>query len=102
MSAAGSQTRVGPDGFSTSTRVVTSNVRQASDPASSANIRAVFGNARLADTTPAVRRKSRRFINPPLGPLDPNCDLTPRRRVTYTPHRPARNAPPPAIAEKNV
>src|SRR3981081_1867926 len=102
MTPAGSQTRVGPDGFSTSTRVVPSKVRPASGQAYTATIPPAFGNARLADTTPAVRRKSRRFINPPLGPLDPNCDLTPRRRVTYTPHRPARNAPPPAIAEKNV
>src|SRR5208337_2924857 len=66
MSAAGSHTRVVPEDFRTSTRVVTSNVRQLPDVAPCANRRPVFGNARPADTTPADRRKSRRFIDPPF------------------------------------
>jgi hypothetical protein len=37
-------------------------VRQRTDVALSANKRAVFGSARLADTMPAERRKFRRFI----------------------------------------
>jgi hypothetical protein len=58
---------VGPEGFATSTRVVTSNVRHSPVGTPSANRRLVPGNARLADTAPAARRKSRRFMVPPLG-----------------------------------
>jgi hypothetical protein len=64
MSAAGNHTRVGPEGLKTSTRVVTSNVRQPLEAASSENRRPALGNARLADTMPADRRKSRRFMVP--------------------------------------
>src|ERR1700682_278163 len=63
MSAAGSHTRVVPEDFSASMRVVTSNVRQLSDAAPCATRRPAFGNARVADTMLADRRKSRRFIN---------------------------------------
>src|SRR5580704_3738820 len=62
MRAAGSQTRVAAREVRTSTRVVTSNVRQWSGLALSANKRRVSGSARLADAMPAERRKSRRFI----------------------------------------
>ena len=62
MRAAGSQTRVAAEEVRTSTRVVTSNVRQWPGMALSANKRLVPGSARLADAMPAERRKSRRFI----------------------------------------
>src|SRR3984893_5609507 len=67
-SAAGIHIRVVPEGFRTCTFVVTSNVRQASGDVSCANSRLAFGKAIAADTTPAERRKSRRFIEPPLRP----------------------------------
>ncbi len=70
-SAAGIHIRVVPEGFRTCTLVVTSNVRQASGAVPSTNIRPAFGNAIAADTTPAERRKSRRFIEPPLRPEIP-------------------------------
>src|ERR1700720_1394798 len=67
MSGAGSQIRVVPDGLRTSTRVVTSNVRQCSTAASLAKIRPAFANARLAEKAPVDFRKSRRFILQPLA-----------------------------------
>lgn len=55
--------RVVPDGFSTSTRVVTSKVRQAPDSAAlCANKRPVRVRASDAEATPIVAKKSRRFI----------------------------------------
>src|SRR5579863_4720608 len=54
--------RVVPEDFRISTRVVTSNVRQPSDAAPSANRLFVFENATPAVTAPADRTKSRRFI----------------------------------------
>ena len=57
MSAAGSQTRVGPEGFRISTRVVTSEVRPESVFASAPNRRSAFGARRLADPRPAARRR---------------------------------------------
>ena len=65
MSAAGSHMRVVPEVFSTSARVVTSNVRQGSAAASLAKTRPAFANARLAEKIPVDRRKSRRFISHP-------------------------------------
>src|ERR1700752_3362366 len=62
MRAAGNHTRVASEEVRTSTRVVTSNVRQPLGAALAANRRAVFGIARLADAIPADRRKSRRFM----------------------------------------
>lgn len=55
----------------TCTLVVTSNVRQVSGAVPSANILPAFGNAIVADTTPADRRKSRRFMESPLRPEIP-------------------------------
>jgi len=66
MSGVGSQMRVVPEGLTTSTRVVTSNVRQRSTEVSRAKIRPAFANARLAENIPVDRRKSRRFITLPL------------------------------------
>src|ERR1700676_3707078 len=63
INAPGTQMRVVPEDFRTSTRVVTSKVRQLSGPGASANRRPVFENAKLADRALAVRRKSRRFIS---------------------------------------
>src|SRR5579862_1321905 len=65
--AAGSQMRVGPEGFRTWTVVVTSKVRQESGASLLAKRRAGFGNAMAAERVLAVRRKSRRFIRPPVG-----------------------------------
>src|SRR5688572_154360 len=64
MSGRGSHTRVAPAGFSTSTLVVTSNVRQ---PAASAaaSTRAARGSDRAAVAAPAVWRKCRRFMGSP-------------------------------------
>ena len=62
-SAAGSHTRVTPEGFRTSTSVVTSNVRQAPPDPASAHARARFGIARLAETTPVDCRNLRRFMS---------------------------------------
>src|SRR6266849_1089559 len=62
MRAAGSHTRAAPEELRTSTRVVTSNVRQWFGMALSANNRLVPWIARVADAMPAERRKSRRFI----------------------------------------
>jgi len=56
-----SPTRVAPLGRSTSTCVVTSNVRQPDDM-SSASARPRIGRARVADAAAAVRRKARRFM----------------------------------------
>ena len=66
ISAAGSQMRVGPEGFRTSARVVISNVRQVGASARIREIFVVFGNATLAETMLAERRKSRRFMDAPL------------------------------------
>jgi hypothetical protein len=55
ISGAGNHTRVGPEAFRISTRVLTSNVRQ--PPGVEA-----LANAKLADAAPADLRKSRRFI----------------------------------------
>jgi hypothetical protein len=63
MSADGSQTCVVPEGFRTSTRVVSSNVRQ---PAFWAKRRSDFENAKLADTQPTACTKLRRFIGKSL------------------------------------
>src|SRR6202167_4269713 len=71
MSAAGSQMRVGPEGFRTSARVVISNVRQVAASAGCANRSPVLladiigGSTALAETMLAERRKSRRFIIAP-------------------------------------
>src|ERR1700730_721737 len=62
MSAAGTHMRVVPEFFSTSTRAVTSNVRQRPDVVPSASSRPVLGNARPTDAIPAEHRKSRRFM----------------------------------------
>jgi hypothetical protein len=64
VSAAGAQMRVGPDGFNTSTRVITSNVRQSSAGATWASRRDTGKSARLADVVVAVRKKSRRCMTP--------------------------------------
>jgi hypothetical protein len=61
MSAAGTHIRVEPEGLNTSTRVVTSKVRQRSDSARSARKGSEFRNVKLAGTIPAACRKSRRF-----------------------------------------
>jgi hypothetical protein len=66
MSAAGSQMRVGPEGFRTSARVIISNVRQVGVSARGAKRFPVFGNMALAETMLAERRKSRRFIGAPF------------------------------------
>src|ERR1700722_7363648 len=63
MIAAGTQMRVIPESFRTSTRVVTSKVRQSLDVGSCANSRTAFGSARLADAMLVERRKSRRFMS---------------------------------------
>jgi hypothetical protein len=62
MSAAGIHIRVAPEGFRTCTLVVTSNVRQAPGAVPCTNSRPAFGNAIAADTAPAERKKSRRFM----------------------------------------
>src|ERR1700721_1905827 len=62
MSGAGNQMRVVPEGLRTSARVVTSKVRQWSTVVSAAKTRPAFANARLAETIPVDRKKSRRFI----------------------------------------
>src|SRR5580658_1786066 len=62
MSAAGTHMRVVPEGFKTSTRVVTSNVRQPLGVTSMAKSESARSNGRLADTIPADQRKSRRFM----------------------------------------
>src|SRR5580765_6619413 len=54
--------RVTPAGFSTSTRVVISNVRQSLAAGLEANIRSGFGNANVAEAIPAVRKNSRRLM----------------------------------------
>src|SRR5271155_4600484 len=64
MSAAGTHMRVVPEGFKTSTRVVTSNVRQPLGATSMAKSESGFSNGRPADTIPADQRKSRRFMCP--------------------------------------
>jgi hypothetical protein len=62
MSAAGTHIRVVPEGFKTSTRVVTSKVRQPVGATSMAKSESAFSKGRLADTIPADQRKSRRFM----------------------------------------
>src|SRR5512133_3885583 len=64
MRAAGSQMWVTPAGFRTSTRVVTSKLRQPVE-AVSAKSEADFVTARPAQTAPLDCRKCRRFINSP-------------------------------------
>jgi hypothetical protein len=61
ISGAGTHTRVASEDFRTSTRVVTSNVRQLAERASSANKHLAFENPKLVATAPALRRKCRRF-----------------------------------------
>jgi hypothetical protein len=71
-SAAGSQTRVCPDGFNTWARVVTSKVRHSPAEAAEADCakrRSALGNAAVADAAPATRRKSRLFIRELLSPF---------------------------------
>src|SRR5882724_12130174 len=65
ISGAGSHTRVGPENFRTSTRVVTSNVLQPEENAPLVKRPRVFGMIRHADITLADRRKLRRFIEVP-------------------------------------
>jgi hypothetical protein len=78
--AVGSHACVCPDGFKTSTRVVTSKVRQPPRPASSANANFDFGSARVAETTPLSRRKSRRFMSqPPSSSFFNASDPLPQR-----------------------
>ena len=62
QSAAGTQMRVTPELFKTSTWVFTSKVRQATSLGSSRKRRLVCGREKPAETKPAERRKSRRFI----------------------------------------
>src|SRR6266568_2773618 len=64
--AAGSQTRVTPEGFTTSIRVVISKVRQPCVSVLSANICFASEQASAAETMPAERRNSRRFMYSPL------------------------------------
>src|SRR2546427_641469 len=52
--------------FRIATRVVKSKVRHPAEAGLPANRRVTLGSARPADTTPAERRKSRRFIASPL------------------------------------
>src|SRR5205085_4358141 len=66
MSAAGSHTRVGPEGFRISARVFTSKVRQPSDVAPSASRCPTFESVRPAEAAPAHRKRSRRFIEAPI------------------------------------
>jgi hypothetical protein len=61
ISAAGSQTRVVPDGFKISTRVVISNVRHPAPLSAKSSL--AFDHASPADTTPADFKKSRRLIS---------------------------------------
>lgn len=63
MSAAGIHTLVAPTGLSTSTRVVTSNVRQSSRAGCFANDNSAFERATLARVKPEYRKKSRRFMH---------------------------------------
>ncbi len=65
--AAGTQMRVIPEGFKTSTRVLTSKVRHPSSSKSTANKVRAFGNAKPAETMPVVRRKSRALHDSPLS-----------------------------------
>src|SRR5215469_7019299 len=84
MSAIGTHMRVVPAGFSTSMRVVTSNVRQLPGDATCANNRSALLNARPADAMHAEVRKSRRFIESPLGPdFRPFVNYS-RRRLSAT------------------
>src|SRR5437868_10768763 len=56
--------RVTPEGFTTSTRVVTSNTRQRSLAGDWANaLETAPGNAAVAETAPERRRKSRRSMD---------------------------------------
>src|SRR5271156_2199005 len=64
--AVGTQMRVTPAGCKTSTRVVTSKVRQSAIAAVGSDFPA-FGRARAAAAMLAERRKSRRFMGSPGG-----------------------------------
>src|SRR5665213_3019851 len=68
LSAAGSHTRVVPEDFRTSTRVVTSKVRQLPGTVSSAN-------AAPAETATTDRKKSRRFIGRLLSDILRRWDI---------------------------
>jgi len=63
VSGVGSQMRVTPAGFSTSTRVVISNVRHRGSAVDCPKRLDLLDSAKLADTSPAWRRKSRRSID---------------------------------------
>jgi len=82
MSVVGSQMRVAPEALSTSTRVVTSNVRHWSIVVPLAKSRPTLANARLVEKTPVDRRNSRRFIGQPFEPEI--LFLLPARRIAYT------------------
>ena len=97
MSAAGSHTRVAPEDFRISTRVVTSNVRQPSDVRSLQAGAPSLESARLADTAPADRRKSRRFIDKPFRAEDPahrHCTLRPPQASSIGWFTPVGGSPP--------
>ena len=82
MSGVGSQMRAVPEVLRTSTRVVTSKVRQWSTVVSVAKTRPAFANARPAETIPVDRKKSRRFI-PQLLELE-ILFLISYERIAYT------------------
>src|ERR1041385_6958103 len=65
MRAEGTQTRVAPEGFRTSTRVITSNVRQPSDLGNENSDEGVLGNSEAAAAPLQPSTNSRRFINSP-------------------------------------
>ena len=83
INAAGSQMRVTPEYFKTSTRVVTSKVRQPAGADRFANKFPVFGNTTHADTMLVDRRKSRRFIDAPFGINVRSGVLSKPKKETY-------------------
>src|SRR4029077_6018689 len=84
-SAAGNQIRVTPDGFSTSTLVVTSKLRHPSASVPDANRRPTLGKTMAADATLVERRKSRRFITPPCRPHAP-LKIYGHHKIPLSPH----------------
>src|SRR5215468_5849105 len=62
MRAVGTQTRVGPEGFSTSIRVTTSKLRHPEDTPRGANDEAVLGNSVAMLAPLPLIRNSRRSI----------------------------------------
>src|SRR6516164_6387853 len=73
MRGAGNHTRVAPECFRTSTRVVTSKVRQRTFPATRLS---ALENTKPPAKEPVACRKSRRFINPPRQPSPGELTLT--------------------------